>query len=296
MKTATVVNEDYIGDILFSSSIAKELKEQLGYDKIFYVTRFVQPEILLRNNPYIDGFNELTFPRGDVFRVSKVDQSKPVTIQYQEQCGIPIPRLEYTVYLKHQDLIDIFSRSQDVNRTPMIAIQRNWIERVYQFTKEEYWRGIDVPYKGYGGRIPDLNKIIVELNKKYNMIYVGGEPGVSQFDSKLASAKSYYETAKTIASCDYMLGSESGLTNLAAGLNTRCIITTCFIAQLYGPNGLMKKIQNPQMGPAVYFPNAGHSHLNPFLTENEIIDSIIDIIDNNRPTVYDWNELRPENV
>ena len=94
----------------------------------------------------------------------------------------------------------------------------------------------------------------------------------------IISSGMYGMTASIIKACDYMIGAESGLINLAAGVGTKTIITGDFVHQLYGYNGVLKKIQEPKLGPEFYFPNAGHVSLDPYLTDDEVITQMREII------------------
>ena len=70
------------------------------------------------------------------------------------------------------------------------------------------------------------------------------------------------------------------LSNLAAGVGTKTIITGDFVHQLYGPNGVLRKIEEPKLGPKYYFPESGHVTLNPFLTDDEVAEQIIKELNN----------------
>jgi hypothetical protein len=76
-----------------------------------------------------------------------------------------------------------------------------------------------------------------------------------------------------------MVGGESGLINLAAGVGTKTIITGDYVHQLYGWNGVIRKLKEPKLGPEFYFGN-GHVSLNPYLTDEEVVEQIINIIGN----------------
>ena len=38
---------------------------------------------------------------------------------------------------------------------------------------------------------------------------------------------------------------------------------------------MIKKIENPQLGPDKYFPEVGHLMINPYYTDNQVIEQII---------------------
>jgi hypothetical protein len=75
--------------------------------------------------------------------------------------------------------------------------------------------------------------------------------------------------------CDAFVGTEGGLCNLAAGVGTKTIITGDFVHQLYGWNGVLKKIKEPKLGPIHYFLNSNHVELNSYISDEEVIKQII---------------------
>ena len=80
-----------------------------------------------------------------------------------------------------------------------------------------------------------------------------------------------------IKACDWFIGAEGGLANLASGVGTKTIITGDYVHQLYGWNGVIENNQEPKLGPKYYFPE-GHYTLDPYLTDEEVIKTIKDII------------------
>lgn len=275
----------FIGDIIFASSAAKLLKEK--YEKVLYRIRFWEPYELLQLNPFIDGVfvSESIFgnsnPLMDTFICGEVDQNIPVTIQFQRICGIEQPILEYQVYTnKIYDGIaeNYVAQLKSQTHKKIVAYQANWNERTFGFTKEEYERGIDIPPLGYGGRRRATGRVLAELANKYTLVEVGLPNGAPNGNMGVFCTPTYSMTASLIKNCDWMIGGEGGLTNLAAGVGTKTIITGDFIHQLYGPNGCIKKIQEPKMGPKTYFPNVGHITLDPFLTDDEVVNKITEII------------------
>lgn len=284
MKNALVHVTGFLGDILFASSVAEPLKKK--YDHVRFVFRFLAPYELIKNNPFIDSAFVMqetpTIADGwDVFTLGEVNQSIPVTIQFQQKCGIENPTLGYTVYTNES--YDILAKNyvEDVKTTTrkkVIAVQSNWEERTFGFTPEEYKRGIDIPPLGYGGRRRRILDILNALSKKYSLIEVGLPAGTRNGSLGLFDTPTYSMTASIIKHCDWMIGGEGGLTNLAAGVGTKTVITGDFIHQLYGWNGCLKKFIEPKMGPKTYFPDAGHVTLDPFLTDDEVVNQITEII------------------
>jgi hypothetical protein len=283
MKTVTIVVNGFIGDILFASSIARHLRQ---YDRVNYVIRHWEPYELLMENPSIDLVavthgEPIADPDHVVFTVGEVDQSVPVTIQFQQKCGVEKPTLGYEVFtnanynIVAQNYVAMLKASQ---QKKVVAYQANWKERTFGFTKEEYERGIDVPPLGYGGRRRNTDAILQELAKKYTLVEVGLPEGAPNGSLGIYGVATYSMTASLIKNCDWMIGGEGGLTNLAAGVGTKTVITGDFIHQLYGWNGCIKKIKEPKMGPATYFPDAGHVTLDPFLTDEQVVQSIMETI------------------
>jgi hypothetical protein len=284
-----VLCRGFIGDVLFASSLAKKLRQKYPNSRVDYVIPVIQPLYLLQQNPYIDNVytgipahtNNLEYNM--YIEIPVVDQRYPATIQMQAAAGIEDQDSEYTVYtlpehdkeakqwLREYRAANKSPHQPDYFARPVIAYQRNWYEKSFLFTKEEYDRAVDVPHMGYGGKKRNIDYIIQELSKDCLMVPVGLPDGYSQFDQKAADPKLYSQTASIIKHCDFFLGSEGGLSNLAAGVGTVSIITTDFIWQLYGPKGIIKQIEAPQMGPATYFPDCGHKHLDPFITDERLI-------------------------
>ena len=171
MKTALVHVTGFIGDILFASSVAEHLKKK--YEHVRFAFRFLEPYELLKNNPYIDSVyitqGTPALPQSlvpfSMFVLGEVDQSIPVTIQFQQKCGIENPTLGYKVYTNvHYDILAqnyIAHLKANTKEKKVIAVQSNWAERTFGFTKEEYERGIDIPPLGYGGRRRKDRKSVV---------------------------------------------------------------------------------------------------------------------------------------
>jgi hypothetical protein len=68
------------------------------------------------------------------------------------------------------------------------------------------------------------------------------------------------------------------MTNLAAGVGTRCIITTDFMNALYGTKGIMRQLKEVRLGPKNLFPNQDHIHLSPYDTDDHIINIVNSIL------------------
>lgn len=269
----------FIGDILFASSVAKKLKEKYGNCHITYNIPLPQPKLLLERNPYIDDVwlippDTNFFPLFDlVVNIPVVDQRYPATLQMQAAAGIEDQSLEFDVWTVPED--DIFQKnklSKYIAGLPRIAIQKDWAWRAYQCTPESLTQRIGAPHR-------NTKKIVDALRLVYPIIHeIGFDRDHPSTDSLTQDPEIFSLAASYIKVCDWFIGAEGGLSNLAAAVGTKCIITTDFIEQNYGKNGRVKQIDSPQMGPAVYYPQGGHVHLSPTLTDDEIINKIIEII------------------
>lgn len=282
MQAYLIKVSGFIGDCLFATSIAQRLKEIGWADRVDYQIPVVQPKLLMDRDPWIDDVYVQRDPPLNIYhkiiQVGQVDQNIPATKHMQAMAGIPpeLQSLGYRVYQVPQYDHEEFERVESLRRKynkPVVAWQSNWVERAYQTTPEEYEKHIGGPHR-------KIDEIIATLNEKFIMVEVGLPAGMTQHNTKAANPESYARTASFIKWCDYMIGAEGGLTNLAAGLGTKCIITTCFIHQVYGIKGHVRRIAEPQMGPQIYFPNKGHVHLPPFIPDEEVARLIIENIEN----------------
>jgi hypothetical protein len=276
----------YIGDHLFATGIAQSSQYT---DPIDYCVQVVQVMDLFNNDPRIGNvmhISELTDEMESqydvVYSLPKVDQSFPPPLYFKHFCEIMTNDNGYKIYTS-KGLDDSVRIQLPINGKPNVAIQANWDERSFLFTKEQYAEGINHPPDlGYGGARRDIDKITKGIAPDVNFISVGypsGTPSdMRQPAGGIMSSGIYSTTASIIKACDYMIGGESGLINLAAGVGTKTIITGDFVHQLYGPNGVIKKIQEPKLGPEFYFPDGEHVSLDPFLTDDEVIEQMREII------------------
>jgi ADP-heptose:LPS heptosyltransferase len=256
MRKCLIIVIGWLGDSLFASSIAERLKSENQYDVIDYLIGFPQTQPLLELNPYIDKVHVSPeygpYPSthyidlneyNDVFRLPVNDLTDPPTIKFQKHCGVRNIRTEYEV--NTLDQYDSIFHSMPKNRIN-IGICSTWKDK-----NEQYYHS------------DDLIKIL-EDNKHFNLFKIGLPPTTNQYQG--AEISNYYLfTASLCKFCDWVIGSEGGLTNLAAGVGTRVIYTTDFTYGLFGPNGRMYKYQDPlsKIGPRAFFPNKGHIALPP---------------------------------
>lgn len=272
----------FIGDNLFGSSVAKKLKDSYPNSTIDYLLTLPQPLELLGNNPYIDNVLLST----DESQYDVIHQLKPLhrketpCIQFQKQCKVPNPSSEFDI-ITNSNLDKYVNHMLSPYQGVKIAWMSNWEEKSFLYSEEEYKRGIDVPNLGYGGKRRDIKFIINSLSQLPNvyLFEVGKPVGYSQKEVDLMTVSEYTLTASLIKSCDYFIGGEGGLCNLAAGVGTSTIITGDYVHQLYGWNGVIERNQTPKLGPIHYF-NSGHYELNPYLTDEEVVANIKNIINN----------------
>jgi ADP-heptose:LPS heptosyltransferase len=298
---ALIIPHGFIGDILFSTPIAKLLKEHSGYTQVDYYIPLVQPRFLLDSDPYIDNVyvdGDPVTPNGqyhNVIELGPIKQHEPATIQLQKQAGLNTFALEYKI-----NTVQILDKKAEnfvgelrkkLPNYPVVAYQNNWEEKSVGFTKAEYWHNVDVPNKGYGGRLRNITHILSLIQESVILVSVGFPVGVPQQSSLAADPYRFASDASVIKYCDYMIGGEGGLTNLSAGIGTKTIITSDYIAQLYGPRGTVFPCEEPKMGPTTYFPNGSHSLLNPYLSDEEVAKKIVKIIHTKEPEVFDWKDM-----
>ena len=286
MSSILIKVTGFIGDTLFSTSVARQLKKDGFTGLIDYKIPVYPPyEILQLNN----SINRIFLPNEEidesvydkVFTLPPCNQEEPPTIQYQKHCGVKDldPSYEIKVPKDSVDVVSNMMKPYKQQGRKIVAWQGNWEEKSFGYTEEEYKRGVDVPNLGYGGRRRDINFLVSELSKRYLLIKVGFDPGVTQNQIGLLTTGIYTHTAAILSQCDYMIGGESGLINLAAGVGTKTIITGDYVHQLYGWNGVIRKLKEPKLGPEFYF-EEGHVSLNPYLTDKEVVEQIVNIIGN----------------
>lgn len=279
-----ILCQGFIGDILFATSIAKKLHEQDSEAKVDYVVPLGQPMQLMKANPYIQevyfysSWTEMDgkYQYDKIIQIPLVNQAEPATIQFQRAAGIHHPSLEFDIYTLPQ--YDFFAKNildrLRIPSKPIIGYDVAWKAKAYNTTEEMINRGVGGPHR-------NIDWILDQL-RPYCMLFPIGLPdGVKQQDAVANSAETYALTASLVKFCDMYIGCEGGLSNLAAGVGTKCAITTDFIFQLYGPKGLFRPCANPLMGPATYYPNRGHIHLRPWISDEEVAQHLIEAINGN---------------
>lgn len=290
-----VITIGYFGDIAFASSIAKKLKLENQFEQVDYLIGFPQMETLMNNNPYIDKVYVSDFPNSvpiknidfskydKVINLSPLSFEIPPSTEFQITAGVKNPDSQYEIFTNAEYDSIAMSAIEDLrsNGKKVIAVMSNWEPKTYIFTEQQYIDGIDVPNLGYGGKHRDIKYITSELEKEYNVVYVGYPQEYNQtVTSKVEDndQKSILFECSIMKYCDAFIGTEGGLCNLAAGVGTRTIITGDFVHQLYGWNGVLKKIKQPKLGPIHYFLNSNHVELNSYISDKEVVRQIIEHI------------------
>lgn len=284
----------FIGDILFASSIASKLKEQYSSNTLIdYCIGFPQPYKLLKNNPDINEvyLSQNKGPRiilpkevdttqyNNIYELPECRQDIPPTVWYQSYCQITSPTAEYKIYTDAtlDESVKYELGLLNSNKAKVIGYVANWRQSTIRYNEEEYNSGLKnisniMSHSQTNTR--DIDFIIDELSEHFVLIPLGYDHGTTQYYTGLDSTSTYTNTASVIKHCDLVIGQEGGMTNLAAGVGTRCIITTDFMHALYGPNGIMKKYKEVKLGPKNLFPKENHIHISPFASDKDIINII----------------------
>ena len=293
-----------IGDILFASSIAKKLKEEHSECSVDYDLNYLQPLELLQNNPYIDNvyFKESFGPYDETFTImdgfDTLSPYESAVSQFQTLCNVENVddtfevftnvALDYSIKKSMQELVHV----NYWEKPPIkVCYVMDWGRKSFLFTEDEYNKaegGQDGT--GYGSGPRNVDNIIEPL--QHNLDIMLFAVGMDLKDSKrfpsINSTSKFTFTASLIKNSDYVIGPEGCLTNLSSVLKTKTIITTDYIYQMFGPKGIrwqqsggdLNNLETrvPFLGPCRYFPDAGHVHLNPFLTDKEVGETILETV------------------
>lgn len=287
-----VVTFGFFGDIIFATSLAEKLKEE--YSTVDYLIGFPQVAQLVQNNPNIDNVFVSEYPGpkpycsidltkyGKVIELGALDYQVTPCEQYQRQAGLAEVSSEYKIFTTPEyDAVakQVIEELKATYNKPVVALMTNWQPKTYLFTPEQYEAGIDVPNLGYGGAHRDIQYIVDELQKHFTLYPIGVGDANQQQTIHLPDddQKSLLFEASVMKYCDAFIGTDGGLATIAAGVGTKTIITGDFNLQLYGWNGVLKKIKQPRLGPREYFGDP-HVVLNPYLTDKEVANQIIKLL------------------
>lgn len=295
----------HIGDVIFSSSVAKKLKEINPKCIIHYDINYLQPIELLENNPYIDKvfFMENDNMEYDIVHkimnedVSTLSPYESAVSQFQKMCGIKNAEdtfevftnshLDYSIQRSMQELVNIGDWNDQFIK---IGYQVDWDRKSFLFTEEQYnlaQGGEDGSGYGQGKRnVFDILKCL-EGHPRIMLFALGLEETISKRYPTLNSTSKFTFTASLMKNCDYVIGGEGCLTNISSALGTKTIITTDYIYQMFGPKGILWQQRGgdennletrvPFLGPCRYFPTDDHIHLSPFLNDYEVGEEILKI-------------------
>ena len=284
-----VVTFGFFGDIIFATSLAEKLKKE--YSTVDYLIGFPQVAQLVQNNPNIDNafVSEYPGPKpycsidltkyGKVIELGALDYQVTPCEQYQRQAGLAEVSSEYKIFTTPEyDAVakQVIEELKATYNKPVVALMTNWQPKTYLFTPEQYEAGIDVPNLGYGGAHRDIQYIVDELQKHFTLYPIGVGDANQQQTIHLPDddQKSLLFEASVMKYCDAFIGTDGGLATIAAGVGTKTVITGDFNLQLYGWNGVLKKIKQPRLGPREYFGDP-HVVLDPYLTDKEVANQII---------------------
>jgi hypothetical protein len=288
-----IVTYGYFGDIAFASSIAKKLIQENQYSYVDYLIGFPQMKRVLDNNPYIRKVYNSEYPNPEpinnkisyedydsVIKLKHLSFEIPPALEFQLYAGVKNPDAEFKIYTEYEydKIAESYIKENYSNGKKTIAIMQSWESKTYIFSEEQYIAGIDTPNLGYGGKHRNIKYIYNELERYFNIIPVGMPIFVSQHQTinvEDEDQKSILFECSIIKYCDAFVGTEGGLCNLAAGVGTKTIITGDFVHQLYGWNGVIKKIKEPKLGPIHYFLNSDHIELDPYLSDEQVLQQII---------------------
>ena len=291
----------HIGDILFASSVAKKLKERYDGDCIVdFDSNYLQPTELLRNNPWLDAvyFRESLFAYDIIYELipseTTLDPYEKKPSQFQRMCGIENVDGEYEVYTNSaldystQRSMEELKKLEWGEDVITVAYQCDWDQKSFGFTEEEYERaeGGEAGL-GYGERRRNIFDIInsLEVSERIMLFAVGLHDKTAKGYPSLNSTSKFTFTASLMKNCDYVIGAEGCLTNVAAAVGTKTIITTDYIHQMFGPKGITRQqnggdlenleTRKPQLGPSCYYPYEGHVELDPYLGDIQVGEEIL---------------------
>lgn len=295
MTNALLVSHGFLGDNLFISSVAQKLIEEQQFENVDFLTGFPQVYELLNENPYIRNVfmadtigPELkhrlnTYDLQDytkVFTFNPFSFQIPPAFEAQKHCGVKNPTPDFCVWTNKDNDNKALQYLEQLRKerpnTKVVGWMRNWKQKAYKFTEEQYWNAPDNYFTGYGTENRNIDYIVNELSKDFIMVPIGVPETMSQLHTAQYQHeyRSFSEEASVLKFCDYFIGTEGGLANLASGVGCKSILTYEFLWQCYGPRGTVRPFENgPMLGPIHYF-SEGHIYLPLYKTDEEIVTLI----------------------
>ncbi len=279
MKNILINVPGFMGDILFASSVAEQIKKQLGHN-VWLKTNIASPIQYISLNPFIDGIvckeYQLKEPLPTEYEVIDLPTSLHYVdtpmVELQKYCNIPELVNDFKIYNYKHNKIRKGKR--------VIGVAADWELRSFLFTEEEYKKGIDVPNLGYGGTHRNIQYILSNLKSNdVELKSIGLGPNVQyNFLSVHEQVEQFNKMVSDLLTCDFFIGAEGGLSNLCYALRIPTLLTSDFVHQLYGWNGVLKKVGNPKLGNIFYENNYIHRQIQPYATDDEVIQFIKDKI------------------
>lgn len=282
MRKALIAVHGYFGDHLFANSIAEHLINEDQFDTVDYVIGFPQVLPFFERNPFVDkvflngvgpspSIPNTGIDYDKIFQLGTFSKKMPPAMEMQIACGVKNPSSKFYVYT-NPELDKLVETEYANNKDKVVAIMNGWRERTFAFTREEYATGAT------GQRRRDTDSIVKKIESEYTTMHVGTSAKVNQF-SVYHDEPSLDLTASLLKYADVFVGGEGGLANLAYAVGTSTILTSDFIHYLYGPNGKMFQLDEPNLGPCYYEYDTGyHINLDPYLTDDEVANNILTIL------------------
>lgn len=296
-ETYYIKTNGFLGDILFQTSIAKSLKQIDRNNKIIFYC--IRPQLwnILNKVPFIDVVTTKDSSSYDIDEIITTQQynnrNELPTLFHQTNANIPLHNR-----IKDFKLDIDLSTNLKNDGIFRIGVPLDWELKSFNYTLDEYKRGIDIPNFGYGGKHRDitymLNSLLEKCNSKFNveLIRLGLGCGHSLIpineDALEFEINSYYSMSVDLSNCNLVIGSEGGITNLSNALGIPTHTTTDFQMQLYGYNGVLEKVgvENDTgnehlqigLGPFQFDDSGIHTYSKHIASDEEVVNDIFNKI------------------
>jgi len=221
------------------------------------------PEDMMERTDLHEGYVFLQLKEYDKVYHTKPHQGKePLSLANVKSAGVELDDPTYPIYTikrfdeEHKMEIEKLKR----NGKPVVGVCLTWKSSLNNYAKI------------------DISPIVDKLKEEYNLIPLGIDPNITQQQSHAMknSEEVYARTASRMKYCDIVIGSEGGLTNVAAGVGTPVLYTTDFTFRLAGPMGTHWNHPDPVriLGPKAHFPKEKHYPLPYNITPESYPDEI----------------------
>ena len=275
MSKGLIICHGFLGDNLLTQRLAEVIRNDHGIEEVHWLCGFQTLYTILDNNPYIDKvlISSVSGPEPslsgiDVKEYDKVYHTKPhqgkepLSLANVKSAGVELDDPTYPIYTikrfdeEHKMEIEKLKR----NGKPVVGVCLTWKSSLNNYAKI------------------DISPIVDKLKEEYNLIPLGIDPNITQQQSHAMknSEEVYARTASRMKYCDIVIGSEGGLTNVAAGVGTPVLYTTDFTFRLAGPMGTHWNHPDPVriLGPKAHFPKEKHYPLPYNITPESYPDEI----------------------